>query len=179
MACVDTETNLPLTENVPPAAMALEPEVGDEPVHPAPERDESARRHKSPRGAEEQELINCTPHVVNYHRADGTVLSIPSAVLLRAKPVRAPEKGCVRLAGEWFDIFDDPELKLFDEEIPSLEALAGKAIIVSRPMAMAIKESGRRFGLRVLTPNSEVGQAVRDEKGQICGVRSFIDWGTL
>lgn len=179
MACVDTETSLPLMDNVPPTAMAVEAKADDEPERTVPERDESTRPPKIPRGAEEQELINCTPHEVSYYRTDGTVLSIPSTLVLRAKPVRAPEKGCVRLAGEWFDIFDDPDLELDAEGLPHLEALAGKAVIVSRPMAMAIKNSGRQFRLRVLTPNSEPGQAVRDDKQQICGVRSFIDWGTL
>lgn len=179
MACVDTETSLPLTEGVPPAAMVLEPEASGEPVHPAPEREESARPPKVLRGAEEQELINCTPHEVNYYREDGNSIALPSAMSLRAGLSRLPDKGSIRLAGEWFDIYDDPDPVLKEEDVPCLEALAGKAIVVSRPMAMAIKSSGRRFGIRVLTPNSEGGQAVRDENKQICGVRSFIDWGTL
>jgi hypothetical protein len=80
-----------------------------------------------------------------------------------------------------FNVYDDSSPVLDTEDTPRLRALADKTIVVSRPMAMAIKESGANFGIRVLTPNSEstTKQGVRNEKNELCGVRSFINWGTL
>lgn len=170
------------TEALPPATVELVEDGADAHHHPAPTRDdEPERQTKSPRGAEECELLNCTPHAIHYYREDGSVQEFPSTMSLRAKLARTPEKGSVRLAGAWFDVFDDPEPVLDEEDVPRLEALANKAIVVSRPMAMALKASGKHFGIRVLTPNSEAAtkQGVRNEKGELCGVRSFIDWGTL
>lgn len=146
-----------------------------------PTTEESEPATKRTPGAEECELLNCTPHEVHYYRADDSVRTFPSATVLRSKLAHAPVKGTVRLAGEWFDVYDDPNPVLDTEDVPRLKALAGKAIVVSRPMAMAIKESGADFGIRVLTPNSEstTKQGVRNEKNELCGVRSFIDWGML
>lgn len=146
-----------------------------------PVSDENGHATKKAPGAEECEVLNCTPHEVHYYRADDTVRTFPSAMVLRSKLAHTPLKSTVRLAGEWFDLYDDPNPVLDTEDIPRLQALEGKAIVVSRPMAMAIKECGTHFGVRVLTPNSEstTKQGVRNDKNELCGVRSFIDWGML
>lgn len=179
-----------------------EPPVVAEEAHPAPALEEEVERpHKKVRAAAAEEpvsdenepttkkapggnnwgLINCTPHEVHYYQADDSVLAIPSTMVLRAKLAHPPHKSTLAVEGVEYDIYDDPNPVLDTEDFPRLRALAGKTIVVSRPMAMAIKESKAEFGMRVLTPNSESAtkQGVRNEKGELRGVRSFIDWGML
>ena len=143
--------------------------------------DESESARKSPRSDADIEIVNYTPHAANYHAEDGTVHEWPSAGKLRAIPKTEPKRGSVTLGNQTFVTYTEEGHTLDDESRAKLRELRGKAVIVSFIMANAIRDQEERFGVHVLVPNTEDwnNQDVRNERGQIVGCRSWVNYGLL
>lgn len=142
---------------------------------------EDTRDAKSPRSDADIEILNFTPHAAHYHAEDGTVTEWPSVGELRAIPKTEPKRGSVTLGNQTFVTYTDEGHTLDEESSAKLRELRGKAVIVSFIMANAIRDQPERFGVHVLVPNTESWnkQDVRNEKKQICGCRSFLNYGLL
>ena len=106
--------------------------------------------------ATEIKFVNCTPHVVDIVREDGSILSIePSGVVPR----------CTQMEDEIASIYGIVVTRqTFGKVIDLPEPEIGVYLIVSRLVAAAVK--GRKD---LLVP----GPLVRDEKGQPCGCRGL------
>ena len=104
------------------------------------------------------EIINITPHAVNLIAVDGTV-SFPSEGVARVETI-SEQVGI--LAG--FPIMATKYGATHGLPEPS----EGKIYIVSMVVAMA---NPQRFD--IVSPNTSPASTVRDEAGQIVGVKSF------
>lgn len=106
--------------------------------------------------ATEIKFVNCTPHVVDIVREDGSILSIePSGVVPR----------CIQMEDEIASIYGIVVTRqTFGKVIDLPEPEIGVYLIVSRLVASAAK--GRKD---LLVP----GPLVRDENGQPCGCRGL------
>lgn len=113
---------------------------------------------------EGKKVVNLTPHSVNVILTSGEEIEIPpSGIVARVKQVERP----AGLLGK---------IPLVSVHYNSVEGLPNPKevdyIVVSTLVAQALSNSPQWWG-KVLVPNTGPS-AVRDEKGNIKAVRSFI-----
>lgn len=111
-------------------------------------------------------MYNLTPHPVVVKLPEGDIVIEPSGITVRLSEVLAPA-GQIELAGHRVDLLKRElgEVKFAPVE-PELNA--GDVVIVSSMVAPALKM--QRPELLVLVP----GEAIRDEKGNVIGVRNLF-----
>lgn len=106
------------------------------------------------------ELVNLTPHDVNYIRDDGTTVTFPSQGVARAAQTTV------------LDHVTDDGYRItrtsFGEPVDLPEPVEGTYLIVSLATAKAAIQYGRGAS-DLLMPN----ETVRDSAGRIIGCRSF------
>ena len=109
---------------------------------------------------------NLTPHPVVIKLPGGDVVIEPSGITVRLNEVLVPA-GTIELAGHRVDLLKRElgEVKFAPAE-PELNA--GDVVIVSSMVAPALKM--QRPELMIVVP----GEAIRDEKGNIVGVRNLF-----
>lgn len=104
-------------------------------------------------------IINLTPHSINYIRNDGTVVTLESAGIARAKQTNVPAgdiDGFAVVKTTFGDVVDLPDFN------------AGTYYVVSAITAAAAKAHGRTTADLLLTAD-----AVRNDAGQIIGCKAF------
>jgi hypothetical protein len=107
------------------------------------------------------QFINLTPHTINVYRGDDVILSIPSSGYCRVATTQES-------VGELDGI---PVVKTRYGEVEGLPPpKKGTTYIVS---AMALQVVGHCWN-DVVAPNTSPESAVRNDKGEIIGVRSFV-----
>ena len=99
------------------------------------------------------EVVNCTPHPLNWIKEDGAVVIAPSGTVARID-IREVELGDGFVSHEKGEIIDLPE------------PLEGKIFVVSGFVFAATDR------LDVIAPNTN--KSIRDENGRIVGVPGFI-----
>jgi hypothetical protein len=108
--------------------------------------------------------VNLTPHAINVVQPNGDVLTIPpSGQVARVKTYSVP-------AGEVAGI---PVVRVEYGDIEGLpEPQPGTVYIVSTMVILALRAKGIRRN-DVVSPDTSPESVVRDEKGNIIGVKRF------
>ena len=102
----------------------------------------------------EIEMVNCTPHPLNWIKEDGAVVIEPSGIVARIN-IAEVELGDGFVYHEKGEIIDLPEPQ------------EGKVFVVSGFVFAATNNRGD-----VIAPNTN--RSIRDENGRIVGVPGFI-----
>lgn len=120
-------------------------------------------------------VVNLTPHEINLYEGDNIVATFPpSGSVARVDMVRAPQ-GFIRIS-EWEDSHPGAAhllVQIHHENVNMVEGLPepkeGTIYLVSRVVLAAVPQER----IDVFCPDTGP-TAVRDENGQIAGVRGFV-----
>lgn len=134
-------------------------------------------------------VLNLTPHAISWCPTGAApLMSIPSSGQIRltrapeTEPVKVtlvqnPTLGCMEKVGPIQDTFF--KVRPFNGLVLSdvtEQDLIGKALIVSMPVAQYLRSEATplwAFSCLILAPDTGPESAVRNEAGQIVGVKTF------
>ena len=122
--------------------------------------------------------INLTPHTINLHKEDGTVIEIPSSGTIRLKEkVSDPIYPFVVVKS-----FENPEVIYRDEvkvveitpEDPDTLIIIVSSIALDIVKEIDLPEEIQKFTRKiVVAPDTGPNSVIRDENGRIVGVKRF------
>jgi hypothetical protein len=119
-------------------------------------------------------ILNLTPHQVNIHKKDGSIITIePSGVVWRLREEDTEITNELGIDTEGIEIVAR-RFSLDTTEVPE-EVWSADIVIVSLPLLLALKASLGSLPERPLICAPDTGSgAIRDEKGQVKGARRLI-----